>query len=135
VSVEEPAASEEAKDNEVKKKADEEEQKETDDKEEDEGAEESKLETMDTSVPDEIKKEESSDGKLECCDMYHVSFQVYMKACSLVSLLCPNMNIQLKETVTITQWPYFDALTEFNEKGKHLVEVTFLIQCIISIQK
>jgi hypothetical protein len=84
VSIEEPAASEEAKDNEAKKKADEEEQKETDDKEEDEAAEESKVETMDTSVPDEIKKEESTDGKLKCCNMYHVSFQVYMKAYSLI---------------------------------------------------
>lgn len=85
MSVEEPAASEEAKDNEAKKKADEEEQKETDDKE-DEGAEENKVQTMDTSVPDEIKKEESTDGKFNCCYMYHVSFQVYMKAHSLVSV-------------------------------------------------
>jgi hypothetical protein len=85
VSIEEPAPSEEAKDNEAKKEADEEEQKEMDD-EEGEGAEESKVETMDTSVPDEIKKEESTDGKSKCCYMYHVSFQVYMKAYSLVSV-------------------------------------------------
>ena len=41
---------------------------------------------MDTSVPDEIKKEESTDGKSKCCYMYHVSFQVYIKAYSLVSV-------------------------------------------------
>jgi len=86
VSTEEPAPSEEARDNEAKKTADEEEQKETDDKKEDEGAEESKVETMDTSVPVEIKKEEPTDGKSKCCYMYHVSFQVYMKAYSLVSV-------------------------------------------------
>lgn len=86
MSVEEPVPSEEAKDNEAKKMADEEEQKETDDKKEDEGAEESKVETMDTSVPDEIKKEESADGKSKCCYMYRVSFQVYMKAYSLVAV-------------------------------------------------
>jgi hypothetical protein len=85
VSIEEPAASEEAKDNE-EKKADEEEQKETVDKKEDEAAEESKVETMDTSVPDEITKEESTDGKLKCCNMYRVTFQVYMKADSLISV-------------------------------------------------
>lgn len=88
MSIEEPVPSEEAKDNEAKKKADEEEQKETDDKKEDEGAEESKVETMDTSVPDEIKKEESTDGKSKCCYMYHVSFEVYMEAYSLVSVCC-----------------------------------------------
>jgi hypothetical protein len=86
VSLEEPAAGEEAKDNEEKKKTDEEEQKEVDDKMEDEGAEESKVETVDTAVPDEIKKEESADGKFNCCYMYRVSFQVYMKAHSLVSV-------------------------------------------------
>jgi hypothetical protein len=85
VSVEEPAAGEEAKDNEAKK-TDEEEQKEVDDKMEDEGAEESKVETVDTAVPDEIKKEESADGKFNCCYMYHVSFRVYIKAHSLVSV-------------------------------------------------
>ena len=44
------------------------------------------------------------------------------------------MNVQLtetsKETVTIIQWgAYIDALHEFNEQGKQLVAVTFLIQC------
>ena len=36
-----------------------------------------------------------------------------------------------KETVTIIHWAYIDALNKFNEQGKQLVEVTFLIQCII----
>jgi hypothetical protein len=44
------------------------------------------------------------------------------------------MNIQLNETskeIVITiQWTYFDALHEFNEQGKKLVEMTFLIQCV-----
>lgn len=48
------------------------------------------------------------------------------------------MNIQLKEMskeiVTIIQWAYIDALHEFNEQGKQLVEVTFLIRCIIRIR-
>jgi len=48
------------------------------------------------------------------------------------------MNIQLKETsketVTIIQWAYIDALHEFNAQEKQLVEVTFLIHCIISIR-
>jgi len=39
-----------------------------------------------------------------------------------------------KETVTIIQWAYIDALHEFNEQGKQLVEVTFLIHCIIRIR-
>lgn len=86
MSTEEPTPSEETKDNEAKKTADEEEQKEMDDKKEDEGAEESKVETMDTSVPDEIKKEESTDGKSKCYYMYHVSFQVHMKVYSLVTV-------------------------------------------------
>jgi hypothetical protein len=35
-----------------------------------------------------------------------------------------------KETVKIIQWTYFNALHEFNEQGKQLVEVMFLIQHI-----
>lgn len=82
MSVEEPAASEEAKDSEAKKQADED-QKKTDDKE-DEAAEESKVEAMDTSVPDEIKKEESTNGKLKWSNVCHLSFQIYVKVCSLI---------------------------------------------------
>jgi hypothetical protein len=84
VSVEEPAATEEAKDNEAKKEADEDEQKETEGKKEDEAAEESNVEAMDTSVPDEIKKEEPADGKSNCCNACHVPFQIHVKACILI---------------------------------------------------
>ena len=99
MSVEEPAPSEEAKDNEAKKKADEEEQKETGDKE-DEHAEEIKVETMDTLVPDEIKKEESTDGKSKCCYMCHVAFQVHMKAYSLFQAVI-NENTSLMQLLSI----------------------------------
>jgi len=48
------------------------------------------------------------------------------------------VNIQLKEMskeiVTVIQWSYIDVLHEFNEQGKQLVEVTFLIHCIIRIR-
>jgi hypothetical protein len=81
VSVEEPAATEEAKSSEVEKKADEDEEKKTDEKKE-EAAEENDVVPMDTTILNEIKKEESTNSKLNCHNnVCQVPFKIRMKAC------------------------------------------------------
>jgi hypothetical protein len=90
VSLEEPAASEDAKGNEEEKKAVEEDQKKTDDeKEEESAAEENNV--VATTVPNEIKKEDSTNSKFKCHDdMCQVTFKMYMKVHSFFLF----MNVQ-----------------------------------------
>jgi hypothetical protein len=88
VSVEEPVANEEAKSSEVEKKVDEDEEKKTDKKEEEEEVVENKVVAVDTTVLNEIKKEESTNSKLNCYNiMYQVPFEILMKACSFFLFL------------------------------------------------
>jgi hypothetical protein len=92
VSIEEPAASEDAKGNEEEKKAVEEDQNKTDDEEEEESAaEENNVVAVATTVPNEIKKEDSTNSKFKCHDdMCQVTFKMYVKVHSFFLF----MNVQ-----------------------------------------